>query len=276
MEGLSTIESQNRLINFPSYEVKYTVDNCEQIFGENFTRIMRTVRDMPDTFGLCGVLAMHINGLLANPSNWDDISYNPKELKQKFDLWWQNKVGESAWTWFDNNYKNRLTGGPNDFAIVSRLSSGDITSKLSDYNPIAFDIKEYEEALNCQSSKTNGVVIIGMDTIGDIFQYTESNVGFSVAVLCQYALQNGTHTHWLSARYINDEVLVSGNLKPFGIDAVSILVPSDKLLLPIQSVIGATPTTLLTKTLANHENSDQGRNLHNEKMFLSNMVRRVF
>lgn len=70
--------------------------------------------------------------------------------------------------------------------------------------------------------------------------------------------------------------LISGDLKPFGIDAIGINVPTQDVLNAITKVIGASPTTKLTKALAQHEQGDQGRNLHNEKMFLSNFVRRAF
>lgn len=41
---------------------------------------------MPDSFGLCGVIAGHALGLLTNKSNWLDVDYDLLKLKNSFDI----------------------------------------------------------------------------------------------------------------------------------------------------------------------------------------------
>jgi hypothetical protein len=242
---------------------------------------------MPDTFGLCGVLAMTANGLLANKNNWKDVDYDPGLLKTMFDKWWKTREGDSAWMWFDKKYGNKLKGGPNDFAI---LTSGQIQNigpvlEHAKINRKVFPSSRWREALSEQDSnrlktdpKEKPLIIVETNNLVDLYDQFGVNEGMGIAALCEYPIQKGTHTHWLAARKQpnSDKLLVVGDLKPFGIPAVGIEVPYEDALQAMNRVVGASPTTNLTTVLAEKELSLEGRNLHDDKMFKVNFVRRLF
>jgi hypothetical protein len=312
--NIQDVLQRNRALNFPRYDIAIPIEGCEEKVGKNFSAIMAKVREMSDTFGLCGVLSMHVNGLLTNPQNWMDVQYDPIELKRMFDKWSISQEGESAFTWFDRSYKNRLTDGPNDFAVVEHSKLDSILTILSEYNSTVFSANDWQNALTFNKqqatsnkqqatsnkqqatsnkqqatsnkqqatnnivTKNNGLVLIDTHSFEEILNASGQYDGMAVAVLCEYPVQKGTHTHWLSAKPTIDQnqILISGDLKPFGIDALSINVPTGDVLNAMTNVIGTSPTTALTTVLAQHEQNEQGRNLHNEKIFLSNLVRRAF
>jgi len=275
MAELLQNQNLNLLSNFPKYEVAIPFDTTERFLGSNLSRIMDVVRKMPDTFGLCGVIAMHTNGMLTNPTNWSDITYDPLELKKMFDKWQEKGEGISAWTWFNNSFKDRLTGGPNDFAVVSQSSLDLITPKLGDSDFVVSELRNIYDAIPFQQANTGRTTVLPVNDIEPLL--VGKNDGNAIAVLCNYPKQNGTHTHWLSAKpTTTGDVLISGDLTPFSVDAFGIHVPKGDLLKAISQVIGSKPTTSLTNVLAQHEQSEIGRKLHNDKMFLSNFVRRAF
>jgi len=270
-------ESANLASNFPTFEIKTGFGNCEATFGTNFADIMNIVRQMPDTFGLCGIIALHASGLLTAPDQWLDVKYDPIYLKRLFDNWWPALEGESSWDWFDHHFGDRIIGSPNDFAILNDNSTGNLL-RLPDAKTIkTFDFSAYSEAHHFQNRNIqHHTVLIGTSVSALV---SSENEGHSLAFLCYYPIQEGIHTHWLSAKPAEmGNVLVTGDLRPFGIDAVSILVPEIQLLESTSRVIGATPTTKLTKSLTKYLNSDMGngRNLHTEDAFTANLIIRSF
>src|SRR5688500_807767 len=93
---IESVVARNLRLNFPRYEIAIPFDGSETQFGKNFRNISERVNKMPDTFGLCGVLAMTANGLIANKSKWIDVDYDPVSLKTMFDNWWKTREGDSA------------------------------------------------------------------------------------------------------------------------------------------------------------------------------------
>lgn len=131
-----------------------------------------------------------------------------------------------------------------------------------------------ENRLKPHDQKLDLVAVTSPD-LSQIFEQLDKNEGIDIAVLCNYPVQNGIHTHWLAARQLDgNKLLIVGDLKPFGIRAVGISVPINDVLEAMGRVIGATPTTNLTQVLA--ESSGKDRGLLNAKMFLVNFVRRRF
>jgi hypothetical protein len=281
----SKVFERNLQLNFPHYEIAISVSTSEVTFGENFKRILEDVDQMTDSFGLCGVLAVTANGLLANFDKWKDAYYDSSQLKERFDEWWKTKQGESAWMWFDKTYKDRFQEGPNDFAVLTKLQLQQLTPVL-DLHKITrkvFEASHWKEAMSYQElnrhkkidEKVNIVAVVTTD-LTEIFDQLEKDEGIDIAVLCEYPIQKGIHTHWLAARKQteNEKILISGDLKPFGIPAAAINVPTGEVLKAMNQVIGSSPTTNLTSVLA--EVNKSGRGLHNDKMFLMNFVRRKF
>src|SRR5688500_6744591 len=85
------IVDRNLRLNFPRYEIAIPFDESDRIFGANFSQIAERASKLPDTFGLCGVMAVTANGLMANRPSWEDVNYDPEELKTKFDSWWPTR-----------------------------------------------------------------------------------------------------------------------------------------------------------------------------------------
>lgn len=283
--GVEYVVAENLRLNFPRHEIAIPFTEAGTKLGSNFREIAEKVNEMHDTFGLCGVLAVTVNGLLANPNAWQDVNFDPVELKTKFDNWSKNHTGDSAWMWFDKTHKNRFTKGPNDFAVLTETQLQQITPRLDEnkIKRVVFDVARWQDALHLQEEnrlkppdeKLDFVGVTSPD-LSRIFDQLADNEGIDIAVLCKYPVQKGIHTHWLAARRQSDgnKLLIAGDLKPFGIPAVGISVPIDDTLKAMGRVIGASPTTQLTKALAESNTAD--RNLHNEKMFLMNLVRRRF
>lgn len=180
------VTQRNLELNFPRHNIAIPISGSGEKLGQNFEKIMTSVQTMTDRFGLCGVIAMHVNGLLTNPKNWSDISYDPVVLKQMFDKWRATGEGESAWTWFDKNYRNKLTGGPNDFAVIDHNKIEAVLPSLAPYQPKVFNADSWQEALVFQqaniASKQNGVVVLDTSTfsgvLGGLTKMTEWQLQF--------------------------------------------------------------------------------------------------
>lgn len=284
--GIDNIVAKNLQLNFPRHEIAIPFEESEITFSPNFRKIAEKVNKMPDTFGLCGVLAVTANGLLANRERWQDVDYNPDELKTMFDKWWPTRQGDSAWMWFDKTHKNKFKEGPNDFAVLTDAQLNKVTPRLDELKlkRAVFDHTRWKDALKAQQANrfvTNpdeklDLIAVTTPSLSNVFDQLEDNEGVDIAVLCEYPIQKGTHTHWLAARKQSDrgKVLIAGDLKPFGIPAIGISVPIEDTLRAMDRVIGSSPTTNLTSALAESNKNDRG--LHNDKMFLMNFVRRKF
>jgi len=279
-----SIFEHNLCINFPDNEIAISIEESESRFGPNFKKILKQLRQMPDTFGLCGVIEVTANGLLANYDAWKDVDYDPRKLKKMFEKWQGTQQGESAWMWFNRTYGDRFKEGPNDFAILTENQLETIQPRLNSLNIRLFNAADWDIALETQEAnrsetdpeKKLDLILITTSNLQSLFDQFEKDEGIDIAVLCEYPLQKGIHTHWLAARKQaeKDSLLIAGDLKPFGISAAAISVPIGNVFGAMEKVVGATPTTILTNVLAGSANT--GRRLHTKEVFLTNLVRRKF
>lgn len=90
---LST-EELNRTLNFSQYEPVIDFENGEKWLGSKYVDIMRQVYQMPDTFGLCGVVALHAARIL-NRGGYlaKNINYIPEHMAQELRQVEQSEAG---------------------------------------------------------------------------------------------------------------------------------------------------------------------------------------
>lgn len=69
------------------------------------------------------------------------------------------------------------------------------------------------------------------------------NQGLLINLMCHYPKQNGEHTHYLAAKSNGDDVMLVGDLSPFGLQSVGISLPTETLVAGMRQVIGADLTT---------------------------------
>ena len=103
MDKLHSLESTvniNREVNFPQLTESILLNNVDQKLSPSFGRIMNSVLQMPDTVGLCGVVAGHALGLLVNRDQWINVTYDVFQLKDAFDQRMKTEEGKDAFSIF--------------------------------------------------------------------------------------------------------------------------------------------------------------------------------
>lgn len=120
-------QEKNLELNFPSHTESITFNNIDEILGSNYGAIMRQVKQLPDTFGLCGVIAGHGLGILVNPDKWKQFIYDIKSMKASFDSKMNTGQGKDAFSIFRDTYYH---GGFNNKAIQTERELVDVYRNL--------------------------------------------------------------------------------------------------------------------------------------------------
>lgn len=97
-------------------------EELEKLLGSTFMSNMRQVSALPDTFGLCGVAALDAAGKLTMPDKWKNITYDAKELKEKYDK--RRTTGErlTAIEIFELEHSDKLMEGFYDVANYKAIT----------------------------------------------------------------------------------------------------------------------------------------------------------
>lgn len=185
------------------------VKNHHEILGKNYLQIHERITSMKDTFGLCGILSSHISCLWANPSLWANVSYNPKRYKSIFDKAIAKGLNKTGVHAFWDERKHLITPNIKWLKIQS--------------------VRSFKIALN---------------------RAQKDNLSLRIALICEYEFYNGRHTHWLACKKIdNKNVLLAGDLTPFGLTEPAIELPIKTLTKALSKVIGHPINTSLFNRL---------------------------
>ena len=179
--------------------------------GDNYMRVIKAVYDLEDSFGLCGVLAIHASGLMSLPDAWNSVSYNVSELKQIFESKMANGgIGQSAVEVFRERYANLGANSFNRFTI----DSIDSLQK-------SFDDLQENQGLVVS-------LVVGYDKHAGKHTHwlaVKRNIGHK------------------------NKIVVLGDLTPFGLDSFGIEMEASQLADSLTSVVGQKPTSRLTTAL---------------------------
>jgi hypothetical protein len=196
-------------------------EGAEPLAGhKNLLRIIARVQEMPDTFGLCKILATHTSGILHAPQSWDRLNYDPEQLKRSFDETLKERAIRST---------NRLTPGP---AFTRRYGREGL--QLFVNQPLALD----------DPKKTRDRLLT----------YQPSNQGLNVGVVLEYPNLKGRHLHWWTVIDVDpkeDTILLGGDFSPINSKAWFNRFPLDNITTRTAQVVGYKGTTALQSTLAN-------------------------
>ena len=110
---------------------------------------------------------------------------------------------------------------------------------------------EYPELTSCQNK------LLAIKSISDFQNYinVSPNHIIGIAIVCDYPLHGGKHTHWLVAKtYDQDHTILLGDLSPLKIKEVAILVDTRCLANKITKVLNESATTIHTQRLQQNQN----------------------
>ena len=181
------------------------------LMGDNFVGTMRDVYNLEDSFGLCGVIAIHASGLMTLPEAWRSVAYDVGELKEIFDRKMANGgVGQSAVETFRERYASIGANSFTRFAIDS----------LDSLN-VSFE----------RLRENQGLVV-------------------ALVVGCEKHAGKHTHWLAVKRNDLDgNKIVVVGDLTPFGLKSYGIEMESRQLVKSLASAIGQRPTTKLTNPL---------------------------
>lgn len=226
-------EECNLQQNFPNWEPYIRLGDKEALdeLGRSYVETVRSLQGFPNTFGLCGVLALHA-AMLLNPYGIDRryINYNVRDLIMQL-----KKVKARQ--------KDALR--PYDF-FVQRYSH---LAKIETHT-----VQTPEELYRIFKGKRNNKANI----LGTAYPF---------AVICKFPL-HGSYTHWLALKNLGEgEVAIFGDLSPLGlIDMVSIKTNVDEVVKSMAQVLNTKPHKNVAKAIedpkhkikSNKRNFDSG------------------
>jgi len=191
------ITGENRTRNFSAFHEVMDLEQTSDRMGEHFSEIMYELYGMDDTFGLCGIIAVHACSILTTGYG-RNFRYSPRQYK----------------TIFEDAIKN---GKPRAYDVFAK-----------EY----FPNKTFEE-----------LAITDPEQMGQTLRALRPNQGLLINVMCYYPKQEGDHTHYLAVRADGENVVLVGDLSPFGLQSVGISLSTDCLVNSMKQVVGADLTT---------------------------------
>ena len=203
---LDEVKSRNRrqLGNFSVAGAKVS-----KRLGDNYRGIVREIMCFEDTFGLCGVMAIHAAGMLSSPETWDSVMYDPRKLKLMFDRKMDRNVGHIASEVFKRKYRGIIPGGYHNLCIRTPDEMNQVFDSLPPKNGLIV-------ALICEYERHGGL---------------------------------HTHWLAAERTHDKSRVLLTGDLTPFDIRNFAITVPLDNLAISLTKVLDTSPSTILSQRL---------------------------
>lgn len=86
VEQLGSPTAIERNKSFLGKHEELPLSYMKKLMGENYYMIIRAAYNLPDTFGLCGILAEHASGILTTPGLWKNVVYDPLTYKEIFEV----------------------------------------------------------------------------------------------------------------------------------------------------------------------------------------------